>query len=41
MSIDWCDGKQIMTGEDDRLGCGGAGLLFERALIGWREIKVS
>lgn len=37
----WCDGKQIMAGEDDRLGSGGAGLFFERALIGWRDIRVS
>lgn len=37
----WCDGNPIMAGVDDRLGCGAAGLFFERALIGWREIRIS
>ncbi len=37
----FCDGKKILEGADDRLGCGGAGLLFEKGLIGFNGLRIS
>ncbi|MCD6364562.1 MAG: hypothetical protein J7M14_01675, partial [Planctomycetes bacterium] len=36
----WCDGRKVLEGRDDKLGCGGAGLIFERGIIGFRDMKV-
>ena len=34
------DGKKVLQGIDDKLGRGGAGLLFERGRIHCRDLKV-
>ena len=37
----FCDGEKILEGEDRKLGCGGAGLIFEKGIIGFNSVKVS
>jgi ADP-ribosylglycohydrolase len=34
------DRKTVLEAEDARLGRGGAGLLFERGIVGFREVKI-
>jgi len=36
----FCDGKKILEGQDDKLGCGGAGLVFEKGMIGFNRVRV-
>lgn len=36
----YCDGRKVLEGTDLRLGCGGAGLLFEKGLVGFNRIQV-
>lgn len=35
-----CDGRKVLEAADSRFGCGGAGLLFERGIVGFNRIKV-
>ena len=34
------DRKTVLEAEDTRLGKGGAGLLFDRGIVGFREVKI-
>ncbi len=34
------DGKEVLAGIDDKLGCGGAGYIVERGLVGFRETVI-
>ncbi len=36
-----CDGRTVLEAVDDRLGCGGAGLLFEGGLVGFNRVRVT
>ena len=36
-----CDGRKILEGVDGKLGRGGAGLVFEKGMIGFNSVKVS
>lgn len=33
------DGQQILQGQDEVLGCGGAGFMFENGIMGARDIR--
>ena len=35
-----CDGRVVLTAGDTRLGCGGAGYLVEKGLVGFRDTRV-
>ena len=37
----FCDGRKILEGRDDLLRCGGAGLVFEKGMIGFNRVRVS
>lgn len=37
----FCDGKKRMEARDERLGCGGAGIVFENGLVGSSGVKLS
>ncbi|MEI7879440.1 MAG: ADP-ribosylglycohydrolase family protein [bacterium] len=37
----FCDGRKVLEGVDNKLGCGGAGLIFEKGMIGFNSVKVS
>jgi ADP-ribosylglycohydrolase len=36
----WCDGKKVLSGTDDKLGRGGAGFVFEKGIIGFRDVRI-
>ena len=36
----YCDGKPVLEGRDEDLRCGGAGLLFEKGIIGFNGVRV-
>jgi len=36
----WCDGKKVLTARDDTFANGGAGLVFENGIIGFRELRI-
>ena len=36
----WCDGRKLLTAKDDKLTCGGAGLLFDTGIIGFRDLRI-
>lgn len=37
----FCDGRKILEGIDDKLGSGGAGLVFEKGIIGFNSVRIS
>ena len=37
---DGLDRKTVLEAEDTRLGKGGAGLLFDRGIVGFREVEI-
>ena len=39
--VAFCDGRKVLEGVDDKLGCGGAGLVFEKGIIGFNGVTVS
>lgn len=39
--VAFCDGRKVLEGVDDKLGCGGAGLVFEKGMIGFNGVTVS
>jgi len=38
--VAYLDGKEVLRGTDDRLGCGGAGYLVEDGMAGFRETSI-
>jgi len=38
--VAWADGRKLFEATDGLLGCGGAGLMFENGLIGFRDVRV-
>ena len=39
--IAFCDGRKVLEGVDDKLSCGGAGLVFEKGMIGFNGVTVA